>query len=142
MAGRAYASAAEPFDPARLARIVASLERHGVTFVLDEDGAALAAAVGAEAFYWPEAGRPGFVAFGPAPTCSAVIEELYHLGQHRRSGWANLEGRIAELEIEAQLYLWKLSVRWDWPDDDKRDFWRAKDRWRRRYYEREDPYRD
>jgi len=139
MADRAYASATDPFDPARLARIVASLERHGVTFVLGDDGAALAASLGAEAIYWPEAGRPGFIALGPSPSCAAVIEELYHLGQHRRSGWANLEGRIAELEIEAQTRLMHLGIDWDWDYEEIAGFRAVRSRWRERY-EREGAY--
>jgi hypothetical protein len=145
-AGRARArsvgcpSGTTPFDPARLARIQASLERQGVTFVVGADGEALARSLGAEAIYWPEVGRPGFIALGPGASCAAVIEELIHLGQHRRARWGDVQGRIAELELEAQGRLRQLGMWWDWSDDDLMRLLRASRYWRGRYYEREASY--
>jgi hypothetical protein len=121
-----------PFDPAKLARIQASLERQGVTFLGGDSGAELARAVGAEAIYWPEIGRPGFIVWGVAPSCAAVIEELIHLGQHRRLGWQDLTGKIPALEVAAQERLIRLGERWGWSPAELDRLRRARDRWRAR----------
>ncbi len=122
-----------PFDPAKLARIQASLEHQGVTFLIGPDGAALARAVGAAALYMPaEPDRPGIIVLGDAPSCAAVIEELIHLGQHRRLRWQDVGERIPELEVIAQDRLLRLGARWGWPAAELDRFRQVRERWRAR----------
>ena len=114
-----YPSGATPYDPARLAALVASLERTGVAFLLGAEGGRLARSQGGGALYMPtEPGRPGIVVLGEHPTCAEVIEELIDLGQHRRSGWRDLSGQIPALEGEAQRRLLRLATRWGWPREE------------------------
>ncbi len=80
----------QPFDPQKLAKIRATLEKEGITFVIGEEGERLARALGGEAMYIPELGRPGIIVLGNHPSRSAVIEELLHLGQHRRFNWGDV----------------------------------------------------
>ena len=127
-----YTTADETFPAAKLARIQASLERQGVTFVTGADGAALVRALGGEAIYWPETGRPGFIAWGSAPSVAAVLEELIHLGQHRRARWRDLAEQIPALEVEAQDRLLHLGARWGWSSDTLARLRRARARWQGR----------
>lgn len=117
------------FDPAKLARIEASLQKQGVAFVTGEEGGRLSRALGGEAVYIPEVGRPGIIAWGPQPSRAAVVEELLHLGQHRASGWADLSGRIVELEIQAQSRLLTIGARLGWTQDEIAQILRAQARW-------------
>lgn len=56
----------------------------------------------------------------------AVIEEVLHLGQHRRMRWALPSGQqIATLEIEAQKRLLRLGRRKGWTRRELRRFKRA-----------------
>jgi hypothetical protein len=127
-----HLDADEPFPSAKLERIQASLERQGVAFVIGDDGVALAQAFGAEALYWPEAGRPGFVAWGDAPSVAAVIEEFIHLGQHWRARWRDLTGQIPALEVEAHDRLLRLGERWGWSQESMSRLRRARTRWQAR----------
>lgn len=122
----------EPFPADMLDRIQASLERQGVAFVTGDDGAALAQALGAEAIYWPGIGEPGFIAWGEVPSVAAVIEELIHLGQHRRLGWQDLTGQIPALEVAAHDRLLRLGLRWGWSLEPLERLRRARARWRAR----------
>jgi hypothetical protein len=122
-----------PFDPVKLARIRASLERQGVTFLVGSDGKALARLLGAAALYWPtEPGGPGIVILPEHPTCAMVIEELIHLGQHRRRRWRDVSEEIPALELEAQSRLIHLGLRWGWPYRELERFTRASRRWSER----------
>jgi hypothetical protein len=122
----------EPFPSAKLERIQASLERQGVAFVTGDDGAALAQAFGAEALYWPDMGRPGFIGWGRAPSVAAVLEELIHLGQHRRASWRDLTGQIPALEVAAHDRLLRLGERWGWSPEPLGWLRRARARWQAR----------
>jgi len=104
----------ELFEPQKLARIRANLEKEGVTFVTGEEGERLALALGGEAIYIPEIGGPGIIVLGNAPSRSAVIEELIHLGQHRRFNWGDVSHFIPRLEIEAQHKLLQIGQRMGW----------------------------
>lgn len=103
-----------PFDPQKLAKIRANLEKEGVTFVTGDEGERLALALGGEAMYIPEPGRPGIIVLGNAPSRSAVIEELIHLGQHRRFKWEDVTHLIPRLEVEAQHKLLQIGKRMGW----------------------------
>ena len=121
-----------PFAPHKLERIRASLERQGVTFVLGEDGERLARALGAEALYFyatDEPGRPGVLVFGPNPSRTAVIEELIHLGQHRRAQWRSQNDLRFTLEIEAQTKLLFLGRRKGWTRAEMARIRRARREW-------------
>jgi hypothetical protein len=120
-----------PFDAARLARIQASLEKQGVSFLMGEEGARFARTFGAEAVYFPtEPGRPGLIALGTNPSRTAVVEELLHLGQHRRLGWGVVQDRIFQLEIEAQEKLLKIGRKLGWTEDELRAIAIARSRWK------------
>jgi len=51
---------------------------------------------------------------GNAPSRSTVIEELIHLGQHRRFNWGDVSHFIPHLEIEAQHKLLQIGQRMGW----------------------------
>jgi hypothetical protein len=102
-----------PFDREKLARIQRNLERGGkdgknkVKFSYDDARLAKMEAKGA---YLPgEGGKPGEIVLSSTPSRSAVIEELYHLGQHRRTGWsphfAKTKGLYKAVELDAQRKL-------------------------------------
>jgi hypothetical protein len=112
-----------------LARIQASLERQGVSFVTGEEGARMAKALGGEAVYMPTAGEPGIIAWGSSPSRAAVVEELLHLGQHRASGWADLSGRVVQLELAAQDRLLQTGARLGWSDAELARIAAARARW-------------
>jgi hypothetical protein len=119
MVSTRYPSADTPYPLARLARLVRRLEGLGVTVKADDEGARLAAALGAEALYIPEVGRPGVLVLAARPTCAAVLEELIHIGQHWREGWGDVTASIPALELEAQWLLMGRAVRWGWSDADR-----------------------
>jgi RHS repeat-associated protein len=121
--------AGEAFDAAKLARIQASLESQGVTFVTGEEGGRLAAALGGDAVYIPEVGRPGIIAWGTNPSRAAVVEELLHLGQHRALGWADVSGRVVQLEIAAQHKLLQIGARLGWTEAELSQIGRALQQW-------------
>jgi hypothetical protein len=129
--GQAFTSGSGgvPFDAAKLTRIQASLEKQGVTFVTGEQGRRLANALNGEAVYIPEVGRPGIIAWGPQPSRTAVVEELLHLGQHRRAGWGDVSGRVTQLEIEAQHRLLGMGQRLGWSTDEMAQIQRALKSW-------------
>jgi len=104
------------FDTAKLARIQASLEQQGVTFVTGEEGGKFARALGGEAAYLAmEGGRPGVIVLGPNPSRAAVVEELLHLGRHRATGWSPSFGsQVASFEIQAQHRLLDLGAKLGW----------------------------
>jgi hypothetical protein len=104
----------EPFNSQKLAKIRANLEQEGITFVVGEEGERLSHALGAEAVYIPEPGGPGIIVLSKNPSRSAVIEELIHLGQHRRSNWGDVSYLIPRLEVEAQHKLLKIGQRKGW----------------------------
>jgi RHS repeat-associated protein len=131
MAARRFTSnvAGEAFDAAKLARIQTSLESQGVTFVTGQEGGRLAAALGGEAVYIPEVGRPGIIAWGTNPSRAAVVEELVHLGQHRALGWADVSGRVVQLEIAAQHQLLQIGTRLGWTEAELSQIDRALQTW-------------
>ena len=119
----------EPFDSQKLAKIRANLEREGVIFVTGEDGERLALALGGEAMYIPEPGRPGVIVLGNNPSRSAVIEELIHLGQHRRLSWGDVSHLIPRLEVEAQNKLLRIGKRMGWTAQEIKRIQRALKVW-------------
>jgi hypothetical protein len=73
---------------------------------------------GAAGAYRPGAGGgPGEIVLPTTPSRSAVIEELYHLGQHRRTGWSPHFAKTKTLykaaEVDAQTKLLRIkTVAW------------------------------
>lgn len=100
-----------------------------MTFVTGEEGGRLARALGGEAVYIPEAGGPGIIAWGPAPSRAAVVEELLHLGQHRAAGWADVSGKVVGLELQAQDRLLNIGARLGWTEAELAQIARAKADW-------------
>lgn len=121
----------KPFDPVRLQKIQANLEKRGVAFVTGEEGERLANFYGAEALYLPDYGRPGIIVLGKNPSETAVVEELIHLGQHRRLGWADITGKIPKLEVEAQEKLLNLGKKLGWSEEETARIKRALEIWRK-----------
>jgi hypothetical protein len=130
---RTASGGGELFDPAKFARIQASLEKQGVTFITGDEGARLARAVGAEALYWPlEPGKPGVMVFGPNPTRTQVVEELLHFGQHKRLGFGEVgQSRIVDLEIQAQDRLLQVGPRLGWTEAELAQIRQAREQWLR-----------
>jgi hypothetical protein len=118
-----------PFDPVKLQRIQASLEKRGVSFLTGEEGERLASQLGAEALYIPDLGRPGILVFGKNPSRTAVVEELIHFGQHRRAQWGDVSGYIPQLEIEAQHKLLRVGQQLGWTEDEMGRIKRALKTW-------------
>jgi len=104
-----------PFDKAKLAKIQANLEREGADFVYDD---ALLEAEGARGLYLPgPGGRPGTIVLGSNPSRTTVIEELFHLGQHRATGFSPEFAATREsaraVEMEAQIGIANIkTVQW------------------------------
>ncbi|HEU0153471.1 MAG TPA: putative Ig domain-containing protein [Arenimonas sp.] len=127
---RSSSRGGEIFDPVKLAKIQASLERRGVTFVTGDEGARLANALGGEALYMPlEPGRPGAMVFGPNPTRTQVIEELLHFGQHQRIGFEPLNGRLPMFEVQAQNRLLEVGPKLGWTQSELSQIQRAREQW-------------
>ncbi|WP_437589009.1 RHS repeat domain-containing protein [Sorangium sp. So ce1000] len=104
-----------PFDKEKLARIEANLSKEGVYFLYSEE---LLAANNARGMYIPgPGGKPGTVVLPPNPARTTVIEELTHLGQHRKTGWSpdflpNYEA-VRQNEMATQLRLLNLrTIQW------------------------------
>jgi hypothetical protein len=121
-----------PFDIQKLRLIQRSLEKEGVTFVFGKEAEPILMAENARALYDPGlGGRPGRLYFREKPTRTEVVEELMHLGQHRRSGWARWtrKDRIA-LEIEAQYSLLRTGERLEWTSEEMAPILNALGLWR------------
>jgi hypothetical protein len=130
VAFRSSSSGGEIFDPVKFAKIQASLEKRGVSFVTGDEGARLAKALGGEALYMPlEPGMPGAMVFGPNPTRTQVIEELLHFGQHQRIGFGSLDGRLATFEVQAQNRLLEVGPRLGWTESELAQIQRAREQW-------------
>jgi len=106
------------FDPEKLQRILANLETEGVTVFAGEEAERLLRQIGGSAAYLPTTGEPGILVLGKNPTEAAVVEELLHLGQHRKTGWADVTDRIVQLEIEAQEKLLRIGEHLGWSSDE------------------------
>ena len=89
----------------------------------------MARAMGGEVIYMPTPGEPGIIAWGPAPSRAAVVEELMHLGQHRALGWADVSGKIVDLELAAQNRLLTTGARLGWTDAELARIAAARARW-------------
>lgn len=89
---------------------------------MDEEAERYLDARGLEAAYIGGIGQPGVLVFRPNPARVAVVEELLHLGQHRRSGWADLlySRDAARLEKEAQEWLLRIGPRLGWTEAELR----------------------
>lgn len=132
-------SAGPRFSPIKFKRIVKALERQGIPVLQGEEGERFARMMGAEAIYYPcEPGQSGFLAFGRDPTRTQVVEELLHLGQHRKLGFVALEEiDIVYMELEAQDRLLRLGKRFGWSENELSQIGRARIRWQTRLQELE-----
>jgi len=118
------------FPRDKLARIQAALEGQGVSFIIGDDGETLARGQHAEALYMATGGEPGIVVLAKMPSRAAVVEELLHLGQHRRMGWPEPNDRRRPfIEIEAQDRLIALARRKGWTRGEVHDLQRARRFW-------------
>jgi len=109
-----------PFDPAKLAKIRANLEAEGAVFNMGRE--ATLRKWGAGAAYLRRPGKPGIFYFSSRPTEAEVVEELFHLGQHRRAGWkiyshpSSIRIPLVQDEIVAQHALLKIGRRLGWSE--------------------------
>lgn len=68
----------------------------------------------------------------------AIVEELLHLGQHRKLGFVALEEiDIVYMELEAQDRLLRLGKRFGWSENELSQIGRARIRWQTRLQELE-----
>jgi RHS repeat-associated protein len=114
------------FDSAKLARIEQNLTAEGFKF--EYNATTLDAARAGAAYLVPERGGPGTVLLRPSPTRAEVIEELMHLGQHRKAGFPGKdiwgETRISR-EMQAQVRLWDLAEKRGWTAEEQKGFLEA-----------------
>jgi RHS repeat-associated protein len=89
------------FDPAKLQRIQEALGKTGVTF--EQNPARLQAAGASGLYEVPAAGGPGKIVLGPNPSRATVIEELTHLGQHRRAGFPPRAEFVPSIQQQARI---------------------------------------
>ena len=126
-----------PFDPQKLERIKESLKKQGIIVQQDDDAKHVLDLNNAEAAYLPNS--PDFPDDVPIlmlrenPSRAAVIEELLHLGQHRKLGFApDFFTELVKYEIEAQQKLLVLGKRLGWNNfelkeiEDALEYWRNK----------------
>jgi hypothetical protein len=122
-----------PFDPAKLEKIQANLEKEGAKFTYD--ASKLPPKVGARYVPRPEGGGPGELIFKPNPSRSEVIEELLHLGQNRRDGfprnWLDSPAKTNQVEMRAQVRLHNLKGV-GWTAEELDSFRKAWEYWRTR----------
>lgn len=90
----------------------------------------MARALGGEAAYIPDLGRPGIIAIGPNASRTAVIEELLHFGQHRNLGFGAIDDLVG-LEISAQHKLLETGRRLWWTPEEMSRIERALEFWRK-----------
>lgn len=121
-----------PYDPARLRRLVHRLEGWGVVVKIDEESGRLARRLGAEAVYMFDEGLPGILVLPQRPTCAQVLEELFHVLQHRQAAWGDVTERLPQLELAAQDRMMALARRRGWPAADVAQLARARARWEAR----------
>jgi hypothetical protein len=107
----------EVFDPVKLERIITSLESQGVHVWRGDDADKfLRNVLKAEAAYIPTvAGKPGMLILPKNASRVQVIEELTHLGQHRKTGFKALsEEDVIHLELDANRKLLLLGDKRNW----------------------------
>ncbi len=105
------------FDQKKLDRILANLqEKDGVKVWRGDDAEEFLKQNGATAMYLPgEGGAPGTLVFSKNASRTAVIEELKHLGEHRKLGWKQLSSsEMINIEVKAQDELLKYAEKNNW----------------------------
>jgi RHS repeat-associated protein len=125
------------FNPQQLERILANLERRGVTVERSGDAVAYLDRIGAGAVYLPEQGRPGVLLMRPGATRLEVAEELIHHGQAVRTGFqlptnVSTELLAAQREVAAQDALLQIAQRLDWTQEEIAAINRAKQYWQQK----------
>lgn len=121
------------FDQTKLNRIVSNLQKEGVEVITGSKAIKILKAEQARAAYDPNthgAGKPGTLYFGNNPTETEVIEELLHLGQHRKTGWAEAtRHQMLKWEVEAQDILLNIGQKRAWTAAELEDIQFAQDYW-------------
>lgn len=102
-------------DPSKLDKIVRFVKRLGAEVDMSKSGEEYLRRRKAGAIYSPRNGRPGEIVWKRRPTRLEVVEELIHLGQHRKRGWKRPSAEeIRQDEIEAQHLMLALAKRKGW----------------------------
>ena len=114
------------FDDKRLRRILANLEKEGVSVRRGQDAELHLRASGAAASYMPDLGHPGILFLRDEATEPEVIEELIHVGQNRKTGWGPM---TVEDEIAAQDLLLRIGRRRGWSESIMKQIEKAKAFW-------------
>lgn len=124
------------FDAEKLARLSTALGKIGIDIIIaDKDGEKYLDAVDAEAAYIVETDG-GSILLREGATRIAVVEELIHLGQHRRLGFDEegteefLKRRI-ELEVQAQNQLLELAESRGWSTEERESITMAREKWKK-----------
>jgi hypothetical protein len=108
----------ELFDEKKLEKIKKSLKKQGVDVKQNKESVEFLDKENLNAAYvQKEIGKPGAIYLKPNATKAEVVEELKHLGQHRRMKWADLGELedIARLEIKTQQELITHALSHGWP---------------------------
>ncbi len=110
------------FDAAKLDKILANLEKQGVTVLRDPDTVRYLNSRGAGAMYLPEMDKPGILMLRPDARRLEVLEELFHHGQHVRASYKLPPEKMsliqAQKEVEAQNALLKMAREKNWTQEE------------------------
>jgi hypothetical protein len=126
-------SAYQPYGSAKLQKLISSFEKQGITIVVGEGAEQMLKQHKASALYVPgEAGKPGVIFLKSNPKHIEVVEELVHVGQHRKLKWKKLtREELLDLEIDAQKKLKEMGERKGWSKEEIEQFEEAMADWER-----------
>jgi hypothetical protein len=122
------------FDTAKLARIKTVLQKQGITVQQDEDAEKILDFYNAEAAYLPNTPEnpddTPVLMLRPNPSRAAVIEELLHLGQHRKTGFSpTFATNKFTNEIAAQNKLLIIGKKQKWTESEMQEIQEALEYW-------------
>jgi len=105
------------FEPEKLERIVRALKKMRVEVDQSRSGEEWLRQLKSGARYQPGNGRPGEVVWKRKPSRLEVVEELIHIGQHRKRGWRRPSRKeMMRDEIAAQRLLLRVAARKGWTE--------------------------
>jgi hypothetical protein len=111
------------------------VRKEGIIVQQDKDAEKILNSYGAEAAYLPNTPQfpndPPVLLLREHASRSAVIEELLHLGQHRKTKFSpEFYTELVKYEIEAQEKLLKLGERLGWTSYELNEIEKALNYWR------------
>jgi hypothetical protein len=106
-----------PFPADKLERIINSLEKQGIRVAQGVEAEDFLNEAGIAAAYDSDIKT---LFLGRNPSAPEVVEELIHLGQHRKMGFKPIpDSAIPRMEIEAQEKLLKLGEKFKWTAEEQ-----------------------